>query len=160
MSEKFPNLPEYLERPKTRCAWWLSIAGLIPFAALFLCLLIGTPEAFTENQAAFALLVYAATILSFLGGIQWGIAVKLTGDARLAARIFCFSIMPSLTGWCSVLLTAEQGGLWITAIALVAILAVDRLLFQLEMIPEWFFIMRKRISLSAASLTALAALAY
>ena len=53
-----------------RVAWLLAIAGAIPFAAMTFAL-VGTGN-HIRIPAIAALVTYAAVILSFLGGIEWG----------------------------------------------------------------------------------------
>ena len=54
-------------------AVWLGVGGLIPFVTLSGSSLVlsGTPK----TWAVFAIGGYGAVILSFLGGIQWGLAM-------------------------------------------------------------------------------------
>ena len=76
-------------------AAWLGGLGIIPFAGLSLA----TP--FTSDvlkaKLLFALMAYGAIILSFLGGIHWGLAIAAVPqcDDTLWRRI-ALSIMPSL----------------------------------------------------------------
>lgn len=49
----------------------LGLAGVLPFAATALASLAAAPWG---DLALLALLAYGAVILSFLGGIEWGLA--------------------------------------------------------------------------------------
>jgi len=83
-----------------RTAWALSIAGFLPFAALAM----GSVLMDDAPLAQFALerfKTYGAVILSFLGGIRWGLAL-LNGEAHW--RSLLFSVVPSLVGWFALLL--------------------------------------------------------
>ena len=55
------------------------------------------------DDARFGLRAYGAVILSFLGGIQWGLAIRNSdGNARTRqglTPILTVSIVPSLIGW-------------------------------------------------------------
>jgi Protein of unknown function (DUF3429) len=73
----------------------LTLAGAIPFVALALAVWIA-PAAY-HAQVGNALIAYAAVILSFLGGIQWGGAVALAESAPKSAQtMWLLSVIPSL----------------------------------------------------------------
>jgi hypothetical protein len=65
-------------------------AGFIP---LLLVLSLLSPE--LANAVRRLSLIYAAVILGFLGGIQWGIALGW-GNPRIALRRLCVSMVPPL----------------------------------------------------------------
>jgi hypothetical protein len=76
----------------------LGFAGLIPQAFAVLLILIGRPFVGIEIALAYGLL-----ILSFLGGIWWGFAVRRTsGQASLAA----IAVVPSLVAMAIAILVA------------------------------------------------------
>ncbi len=128
-------------------AWarWLTFAGAIPFIACSAALW------FTPNQyrgfAASTLTAYAAVILSFLGGIQWGMAVNLIDSAPRSARnIFLLSVVPSLLAWAMLLLPEPRSRI-VVAIFLFAFLwVIDALLNVQKLIPSWFFKLRSMIT--------------
>ena len=72
----------------------LGYAGILPFAALALV------HAFTANglqeMASTAFLAYGAVILSFIGGIGWGVATRSSND--LVSSLL-MSVWPSLWGF-------------------------------------------------------------
>ncbi len=78
MSVTYPKVP-----------LWLGVAGLIPFVALSLALAAGaTLPLFTdEDSMRVALVGYGVAILSFLGGVRWGVALKEdeAGDGKATA---------------------------------------------------------------------------
>lgn len=93
----------------------------------------------TRPGVAYALLAYGATILSFLGGIHWGLAISPEGGPdtpRLAARLV-LSVMPSLVAWVA-LLVAGNAGLLMLAIAVAAMLAIDLRATRLGDAPPWY----------------------
>ncbi len=118
-------------------AAWLGGLGALPFIGLAgaLPFLVGAPRSF----AAHALAAYGATILSFLGGIHWGLAVGPQGgaaQAKLPARLV-LSVVPSLAGWAA-LLVADKGGLFILAAAIAAMLWVDLRATRAAEAPPWY----------------------
>ena len=72
----------------------LGLGGLIPFVATAACLIGDIPMPWFAAERA--LLAYAATIFSFVGALQWGLA--LTGCGRQRLR-YALSVVPSLAAW-------------------------------------------------------------
>ena len=99
----------------------LGVGGLLPFIGLALA--IGLLPEPTRAQAAFALQAYGASILSFLGAIHWGLALREPGNLSVPALVW--GVLPSLLAWIALLCTAIIG-LWLLAAGLWACWAVDR----------------------------------
>jgi hypothetical protein len=98
-----------------------------------------------------ALGLYAAVILSFLGGARWGRAVSETApDPRLIA----LSMAPSVAAWGLVLLPAGHSGLQLAGLAGALVL---HLLWDLRSkgLPGWY--PRLRLILTAGAVAGLAA---
>ena len=92
-----------------RPALILGVAGLIPFIALSVQVATGQPMgAAVTLPARAALLLYGAVILSFLGGIQWGIAVT-SADRSDEWRRYGFSILPALIALAALWLNGRNG---------------------------------------------------
>jgi ABC-type proline/glycine betaine transport system permease subunit len=88
---------------------------------------------------AHALVAYGATILSFLGGVHWGLAIgahNSAQDGKLPARLI-LSVMPSLAGWAA-LLVSESTGLFILVLAIAAMLWVDIRATRMGEAPSWY----------------------
>jgi len=118
-------------------AAWLGGLGALPFIGLAgaMPFLTGGPR----NLAADALVAYGATILSFLGGIHWGLAIAPqsgAGRPRLTARLIV-SVIPSLAAWAA-LLVADTSGLFILALAVAAMLWVDLRATRAGEAPPWY----------------------
>jgi hypothetical protein len=88
-------------------AIFLSIAGLIPFLVLGATVLLSPLEAKTAIEV---LVCYGAVILSFLGAVHWGFALRDTAHpvngaplppAVLGAerQLLTFGVIPALIGW-------------------------------------------------------------
>ena len=97
----------------------LGYGGLLPFVACAIVIL-ATHETETRYLAGRALLGYGAVILSFLGGVHWGLVLR--GPSARAAGMLAAGIIPSLVGWASLLLPFETaaamqvaafGGFWL-----------------------------------------------
>lgn len=134
----------------------LGSAGLAPF-------LVGTLIAVVEPQAgglpwSQVVAVYGAIILSFLGGIAWGLASAAAAqNPRLQVRsgLFAISVVPALVGWVACFLPRPLG-LLILAASFVAMLLLDRHVAAEGLVPAWW--MRLRSVLSAVAAAALFAL--
>jgi hypothetical protein len=119
-------------------AAWLGGLGAFPFIGLAgaMPFIVGAYRTF----AADALVAYGATILSFLGGIHWGLAIAPqlggAGRAKLPARLI-LSVMPSLAAWAA-LLVADTTGLFILAAAVAAMLWVDIRATRAGEAPAWY----------------------
>ena len=90
------------EAAKTRrLAWFLSLAGFIPFAFLASGLLILDANNPLRPLAIDGLKTYAAIILSFLGGIRWGLAMKASEPEKERLSLL-LSVVPAIVGWISI----------------------------------------------------------
>jgi hypothetical protein len=121
----------------------LALAGFLPFAVLALWL-FGIAADHPWRQATILLLAgYGAIILSFLGGIRWGIAILASSGER--QRDLILSLVPPLVGWMA--LTAAPPLIFvILAVAFAAQGAWDSLTLAPGMAPDWF--RRVRIQLT------------
>jgi uncharacterized membrane protein len=79
----------------------LGLAGVIPFAACAAAQWL-VDEPALRDEFARALAAYGAVILSFLGGVRWGAALSL--PSAQATPELVLAVIPSLLGWCALLL--------------------------------------------------------
>ena len=127
-------------------AAWLGGLGLVPFVALAASLVLAPAD--LKPTLAYALLGYGAVILSFLGGVHWGLAIGGTAPAAaesLKTRLI-LSVIPSLVAWAALLMPA--GGLFVLAAAIALMLIVDLRATRAGHAPSWY--PRLRIPLSVA----------
>jgi hypothetical protein len=131
--------------PVSDTARWLGYAGLVPFVlgALLLWVLV-LVRAEAHSFAALALSAYAALILSFLGGIHWGLALRLTAPP---ASLFVWGVVPSLVAWMAVLMPA-YAGLVVHGVMLAVCYLVDRRVYPAHGIGHWLTL---RFRLSAVA---------
>ena len=128
----------------TATARLLGYAGIIPFAALTFAL-FAMPEGTTAPLRT-ALIAYGAVILSFIGGIIWGIGLRLPDSPKTGAHsLYLYSIIPSLLGWIAVLLPVAVGTL-VLAVSFVMALVHDRSLTRDGHLPDWFGAMRLHLT--------------
>jgi hypothetical protein len=132
--------------PRPVLAW--GLAGLIPFLGLPL-LALAVPHLSGWSDRALGL--YAAVILSFLGGARWG---REVASAAPDSRLIALSMAPSVVAWGLVLLSpATQGGLQLAGLA--GALALSWLWdIRSAHLPAWY--PRLRTLLTAGALAGLA----
>lgn len=130
-----------------------GLAGLIPFFALGVQVTTGRPlDASWTPPALQALLLYGALILSFLGGIQWGLAVA-TADRSDAWRRYGLAVLPPLLAWGGVW-AGRREGLITLAVGLAVWGAYEAWATGLGEAPRWYG--RLRLGLTAVAVAALA----
>ncbi|MFT5782643.1 MAG: hypothetical protein ACI9EB_002038 [Pseudomonas sp.] len=118
--------------PPSKAGWLLGVSGLVPFIGLSaMSLLIGSSQ---QPHVLFALLAYGATILSFLGAIHWGLALR--DGQRPSTRLLVWGVVPSLLAWVA-LLAGGASGLWVIAVGLWVCFAVDRLVYPHFGLSRW-----------------------
>jgi len=116
-------------------ALWLGRAGLLPFLAgaalAWWARADGSPG--LAAHAAQALLAYGAVIVSFLGGLHWGLAMR---QAAPQASLLGWGVVPSLLAWPALLLPPAQG-LLLLAASLWLCFAVDRRVLKAQGASAW-----------------------
>jgi len=109
----------------------LGVAGLIPFAGL------SGAMAFAPSLApagAWQMLVsYAAIILSFMGGVHWGLALRQAeGTGYLAA------VLPALWAWAAIAFLQPRPALGMIAAGFLALLIFDLYVIRAGGAPQWY----------------------
>ena len=118
--------------------------GLIPFLAPGPLALLAPDLAPT---AGLALAVYAALILSFLGGGRWGMAV---GTAEVDNRIVSLAMLPSLAGYALLMMPEESRGWQLAGLAAAHILQ-GLWDFRSTKAPVWYRGLRGQLTLGAVA---------
>jgi hypothetical protein len=132
----------------------LGLAGLIPFVGCAALIWTGTPVPAIDDPAR-AILAYGALILSFLGGVRWGFALRMT-DAGLQARAFLLAIAPAVAAW-FLLLGPVLMGLAVLPVMLLLLGLADEHLPKVGA-PVWYRSLRRMLT-AGAVLSCLAAAA-
>lgn len=130
----------------------LGFGGLLPFLVLTALTLVG-PDGW-RDWVSLGLIAYGAVILSFLGGITWGLAVT-----RSQARdpLYLASMGPFAAAWIALLLPPSFG-LLLLMVAFLGSLANDFMLKRAGLSPGWFFSLR--VTLTAIVVACLAVAAF
>jgi len=126
-----------------------GLAGLLPFfAGAILCWLPPTSESISVLPAgSFVLLAYGAVILSFLGGIRWGIAMQ--HEAMISNwQVVAWAMAPSLLAWTALLVAPTLG--FILLIAGFSLQwSIDYRANKQSITPPWFLTLRTILTLGA-----------
>ena len=113
----------------------LGNAGLAPF--VLLAATVWLVDADLQPWAAMAMAAYAALIVSYLGGIHWGLAWKQPdAPAEQQRAHLWWGVAPSLVAWPGVLMPPHAGLVWL-ALALVLCYLVDRRLYPNAGVGHW-----------------------
>jgi hypothetical protein len=121
----------------------LGYAGLLPFVAG--ALLVWLVRAEVHAYVSLALSAYAALILSFLGGIHWGLAMRSPQPGRVG---LIWGVVPSLVAWPAAVMPPDAG-LVIQGLMFIVCYAVDRRLYPEQGVAGWLTL-RFRLSAVAA----------
>jgi hypothetical protein len=125
-------MPQHTSR---RLIDWLGYAGLIPFVGL--ALLLWLVSADLHPFVALSLAAYGAVIVSFLGGIHWGIGLRYaaTEDPGHSFHLI-WGVAPPLMAWIALLMPA-YAGLPLLGLVMVACYAVDRKTWANAGLAHW-----------------------
>ena len=132
-------------------------AGLLPFAALAALAFLGLPS--WRGLAVPALGAYGAVILSFLGAVHWGLALRgALEEAPAAWPRLGLGVLPALVAWVALLLPARLG-LVLLAAGVVAVSTVETVAARRGLVPPTYLALRWQLSLGAGACLLLGALA-
>jgi Protein of unknown function (DUF3429) len=140
-----------MDHKLARLAFLLGLSGLLP-QVLAAALALHPPHAAFAHFAAF---LYAALILSFLGGLWWGIAAANRDAPRW---LFLIAVVPSLIAFGAGLVWIVRTGspalsLRIIGVGLLVSPTIDWLLHQRGLVPGRWLTMRVILSFGLGILT-------
>lgn len=154
MGRMTPNLPALVGMPSG--AKWLGLAGLLPQLACVAVLVSGNVE---WRFAALAIAwLYAALILSFLGGTWWGLAAR---QQEPSAGLFAIAVVPSLVALATIWpwLVGDpwpQPSLFLLGLVILASPFVDAWFYRQRLTPAWWMGLRVPLSIGLGLLTMIA----
>jgi len=128
-----------------RLAWLLAITGVLIFAVMTAFLFSG--EHHVRIPAIAALVTFAAVVISYVGGIEFGLALREEGSSeRIRALAMSMSALPSLASWGVFWLPSPQQQIG-AAIGLFVLVWFSDLYFAHRgLIPSWFVDMRTAVT--------------
>lgn len=132
----------------------LGLAGLAPFLGLSLALALTRGEVFGIAVGP-ALLGYGAIILSFLGGVHWGLGLRHPSK-DMRAWLYMIAMAPPLWAWAG-LLVGGACGLGMLAIGLALHGLLDASRSTRFAAPRWYGRLRLLLALLATVATTAAA---
>lgn len=137
-----------MNRPLPTYAFILGAAGLLPFVATSFGALAWQGD--WGDRSLLALLAYGATILAFLGGVHWGLALLDAGTSDRVQRLrFGLGVVPSLVGWSALLVTflgLPRTGLVVLLAGFVATTAVEARASRAGLMPHSYMWLRWALS--------------
>ena len=123
-----------------RAALLLGLAGLVPAVVAVLVLWLGPADWHFHALDAHA--SYAALIVSFTGGMWWGIGVFRDRPAA----VLLLSVVPSLAAWATLMLLPANAALALFAAMFFMSLGGDRWLASRGLVASWWVDFRTLLS--------------
>ncbi|SHE56020.1 Protein of unknown function [Modicisalibacter ilicicola DSM 19980] len=119
-----------------RLPFLLGIAGLVPFLAG--AIIVFVAPVLWQALAIKAFIFYSAVILSFLGGIHWGVAMgQEVSDTRGFKDRLLLSMVPSLLAWPALLLDYDDAAL-VLMIGFLLVRLYERQRSVAASLPAWY----------------------
>jgi hypothetical protein len=138
-----------------RLAWLLAITGALIFGVMTAFLL--SNESHIRIPAIAAIVTFAAVVISYVGGIEFGLALREEGsNERTRALAMSMSALPSLASWGVFWLPSpkEQIG---AAIGLFVLVWFSDLYFARRgLIESWFVDLRTAVTVIACAILGVA----
>ena len=149
MSPAAPAAPvaRYVD-PLSDTARWLGHLGLAPFLLGALLIWVSVWAGLAPDLHEFvtkSLSAYSGLIVSFLGGIHWGLALRMTAPPP---TLFIWGVVPSLVAWLAVMMP-PYAGLVVHGVMLLVCYAVDRRIYPVQGAAQWLTL-RFRLSTVAS----------
>jgi uncharacterized transporter YbjL len=128
-----------------RIAWLTAIAGSVIFAAITVALF--SSQSHIRIPAITALVTFSAIILSHLGGIENGLALREEASTEQTRAIaLALSILPSLAAWAVLWLPTPQWQVGASLVLFIGVWLADLWLSRHGLIPSWFVDMRTAVT--------------
>ncbi|MES2036929.1 MAG: DUF3429 domain-containing protein [Pseudomonadota bacterium] len=121
----------------------IGFAGLAPFVFLTLACWIVHPD--WLGSLIRAQLYYGIVILSFLGGVHWGVTIMAGGtDQEETKKALIWGVVPILIAWLS--MSHMLLGFVVQVAGFIAAYKIDKRLYQSYGVPEWFINLRLQLT--------------
>jgi hypothetical protein len=138
-----------------RVAWILVIAGVVPFAGATIALVWG--DSHIRIPAIAALVTYAAILLSYLGGIEGGLALREQfGTQTTRAVALGLSGVPALAAWGLLWLPSPQLQLGAATALFIVVWLADLAAAHAGLIPSWWVDLRTAATAIACAILGVA----
>lgn len=137
-----------VDRTIPRAPLLLGAAGLLPFWGLAIGIGLAPLGGASAPSLATALATYGAIIVSFLGGIRWGLATR--ADQRAVAAQYGVAVLPSLLAWAALALPPAWSLAALGVVAL-GLGPLDTGLVGTALAPAWYGRLRLILSCGAGA---------
>ena len=138
-----------------RLAWLLAITGTLIFAVMTAFLF--TSETHIRIPAIAALVTFAAVVISYLGGIEFGLALREEGtNEPIRALAMSMSALPSLASWGVFWLPSPRQQIGVAIGLFVLVWVADLYLARRGLIPSWFVDLRTAVTFIACAILGVA----
>ncbi len=138
-----------------RIAWVFAFFGTLILAAATGLLLVG--DARVRVPAIFAIVTFSAVVLSHLGGIAWGLALREeSGNEATRSVALGLSAVPTLAAWGILWLPTAQYQLAGALALTVLVWLSDLWLARHGLLPAWFVDLRTAITALVAVILGIA----
>jgi hypothetical protein len=128
-----------------RIVWVFALTGAVVLAGITAMLLSG--QSHIRVPAIAALVTFSAVILSHLGGIEGGLALREeAGTERTRAVALGLSAVPALAAWGVLWLPSTLHQLSAALALFVVVWVADLWLARQGLIPSWFVDMRTAVT--------------
>ena len=129
----------------------LGMGGLIPFIAMAFTCWVTAPA--LQAEVLRALVAYAATVVSFVGALHWGVAMCRADQEATPSLLW--GVVPSLVAWLTLLAPSDKG-LLILATMLAVCFLIDRAVYPRLGLSGWLSLRLQLTSIAALSCLAAA----
>ena len=128
-----------------RVAWLLALTGAAIFAVLTVMMFSERTQ--VRIPAIAGLVTFAAVVISFLGGIEAGLALREPEPTeRTRALAFFLGAVPALAAWGLLWLPSPHWQLSAALMLLVGIWVTDLWLARQGLVPSWFVELRTAVT--------------
>jgi hypothetical protein len=136
----------------------LGAGGVLPFALLATAALLGLEWkfGFAPGLARTGLVAYGAVVLSFLGGVRWGLALR--HDAEQQGGLLAVSVLPAGAAWLALMLPRPHD-LSLLVACFLALAVADIAMVRRGQAPAWYATLRLVLT-TAVVLVLVVALAF
>ncbi len=140
-----------------RIIWLFSITGVLIFAGLTAVLMAG--DSHVRIPAIAALVTFCAIVLSYLGGIEGGLALgESQGDSpnndsaeKWRTISLCLSVLPTLAAWGVLWLDSPQHQIGAALAIFAVVWGFDLWLARHGLVASWFLDMRTLVTVLACA---------
>ena len=133
-------------------AFILGVAGLIPFILFGLFAVGGDTRSLLSVQG---LIAYGGVILSFLGGVHWGLALSERDEEEPVKSRLSLGVVPSLVGWVAILISLISRpvfGVALLIVGYIALVTAEHRAHKLDLMPAGYMAMRWIISVAVIAI--------